>query len=169
MVIIVILFVAAGCFYDVKSFNATGRGEIPKWCTIPVFLLGVFHNVSADGWNGLTWSLVGSIGVVAVYLSILKSALSIGFGDLKLLMGAGAYAGVKEMGFLLIVMFTLSGLMMLVRFVRKNKSYTPLTFCRAAGEQLRNGPDDKERIPFAPYIGAPFIVYLLIKISWQGV
>lgn len=153
--LIIIPLVAAGCLVDIK------KGIIPKWCTVPVFILGVLHNALLGGWYGVIGSLLGALGVVTVYLSMHK-VLKIGFGDIKLLMGAGAYAGIEGMPILLIFMLTISSLMMVARFIRVNKTYTPLSFYRAAVNQLKGGPT-VEKIPFAPYIGVPFVIFLVMK------
>jgi prepilin signal peptidase PulO-like enzyme (type II secretory pathway) len=156
----IIPIVAAGCLVDIK------KGIIPKWCTVPVFILGLIHNIVHLGWNGIIESFLGALGVVMVYLSM-NRVLNIGFGDIKLLMGAGAYAGIRGMPVLLIIMLTLSSLMMLVRFIKINKTYTPLSFYRAAVNQLRAGVGG-ERVAFAPYIGGPFIIFLIVQEILRG-
>lgn len=64
--------------------------KVPNWLTFPFILSGVAYSTIAFGWAGLGWSLVG----VVVGLALLLPAYAIGgmgAGDVKLLMGVGAW------------------------------------------------------------------------------
>ncbi|ADB16747.1 peptidase A24A prepilin type IV [Pirellula staleyi DSM 6068] len=64
--------------------------KVPNWITFPFIISGWIYSVAAFGWEGLGWSLVGTV----VGLALLLPAYSIGgmgAGDVKLLAGVGAW------------------------------------------------------------------------------
>jgi len=64
--------------------------RVPNWLTFPFVISGWIYSTAAFGWEGLGWSLLGTI----VGLALLLPAYSIGgmgAGDVKLLAGVGAW------------------------------------------------------------------------------
>ena len=64
--------------------------KVPNWLTFPLVLSGWIYSAAAFGWEGLGWSLVGTV----VGLALLLPAYAIGgmgAGDVKLLAGLGAW------------------------------------------------------------------------------
>jgi prepilin peptidase CpaA len=64
--------------------------KVPNWITFPFVLSGWAYSVAAFGWEGLGWSLVGTL----VGLAVLMPAYAIGgmgAGDVKLMAGVGAW------------------------------------------------------------------------------
>lgn len=64
--------------------------KVPNWITFPFIVSGWIYSIAAFGWEGLGWSLVGTV----VGLALLLPAYSIGgmgAGDVKLLAGVGAW------------------------------------------------------------------------------
>lgn len=64
--------------------------EVPNWITFPLVIGGWVYSTASFGWEGLLWSLVGTV----VGLALLLPAYSIGgmgAGDVKLLAGVGAW------------------------------------------------------------------------------
>jgi prepilin peptidase CpaA len=64
--------------------------KVPNWITFPFVVSGWVYSGVAFGWEGLLWSLVGTV----VGLALLLPAYSIGgmgAGDVKLLAGVGAW------------------------------------------------------------------------------
>lgn len=64
--------------------------KVPNWITFPMIASGWVYSGVAFGWEGLAWSLVGTI----VGLALLLPAYAIGgmgAGDVKLLAGVGAW------------------------------------------------------------------------------
>lgn len=64
--------------------------KVPNWVTYPFILSGWVYSFVAYGWEGLGWSLLGTV----VGLALLLPAYSIGgmgAGDVKLLAGVGAW------------------------------------------------------------------------------
>jgi prepilin peptidase CpaA len=66
--------------------------KVPNWITFPMILSGWIVSATLLGWEGLGWSLVGTL----VGLALLMPAYAIGgmgAGDVKLLAGVGAWVG----------------------------------------------------------------------------
>ena len=66
--------------------------KVPNWITFPMVISGWIYSTAAFGWEGLGWSLVGTV----VGLALLMPAYAIGgmgAGDVKLLAGVGAWVG----------------------------------------------------------------------------
>ncbi|MEN6457325.1 MAG: A24 family peptidase [Thermoguttaceae bacterium] len=66
--------------------------RVPNWITLPLVVSGWAYGVACFGWEGLLWSLFGTI----VGLMLLLPAYAIGgmgAGDVKLLAGVGAWIG----------------------------------------------------------------------------
>lgn len=64
--------------------------KVPNWITFPMILSGWFYSTYFFGWEGLGWSLLGTV----IGLALLMPAYAIGgmgAGDVKLLAGVGAW------------------------------------------------------------------------------
>lgn len=64
--------------------------KVPNWVTFPFIVTGWIYSTYAFGWEGLGWSLLGTV----VGLALLMPAYAIGgmgAGDVKLLAGVGAW------------------------------------------------------------------------------
>jgi prepilin peptidase CpaA len=64
--------------------------KVPNWVTFPFILSGWLYSTLAFGWEGLGWSVVGTL----IGLGLLLPAYAIGgmgAGDVKLLAGVGAW------------------------------------------------------------------------------
>jgi prepilin peptidase CpaA len=64
--------------------------KVPNWITFPLVLSGWIYSTAYFGWEGLGWSLLGTV----VGLALLLPAYAIGgmgAGDVKLLAGVGAW------------------------------------------------------------------------------
>jgi prepilin peptidase CpaA len=64
--------------------------KVPNWITFPFVISGWVYWTTCQGWEGLGWSLVGTL----VGLALLLPAYAIGgmgAGDVKLLAGVGAW------------------------------------------------------------------------------
>ena len=64
--------------------------KVPNWVTFPFIVSGWAYSVAAFGWEGVYWSLAGTV----VGLLLLLPAYAIGgmgAGDVKLLAGVGAW------------------------------------------------------------------------------
>lgn len=66
------------------------RLKVPNWLTFPMIIGGWLYSVATFGWEGLLWSITGTL----VGLALLLPAYAIGgmgAGDVKLLAGVGAW------------------------------------------------------------------------------
>src|SRR6476620_949586 len=64
--------------------------KVPNWVTFPFILGGWTYSALAFGWEGLGWSLLGT--VVGLALLLPSHAIGgMGAGDVKLLAGVGAW------------------------------------------------------------------------------
>ncbi len=64
--------------------------KVPNWITFPFIISGWIYSGMAFGWEGLGWSLLGTV----IGLGLLLPAYAIGgmgAGDVKLLAGVGAW------------------------------------------------------------------------------
>lgn len=64
--------------------------KVPNWITFPMVISGWIYSTAAFGWEGLGWSLLGTL----IGLALLMPAYAIGgmgAGDVKLLAGVGAW------------------------------------------------------------------------------
>jgi prepilin peptidase CpaA len=69
--------------------------KVPNWITFPLILGGWVYSTSCFGWEGLGWSVLGTV----VGLGLLLPAYAIGgmgAGDVKLLAGVGAWVWATE-------------------------------------------------------------------------
>ncbi len=66
--------------------------KVPNWLTFPMILSGWAYGAAAFGWEGLAWSLVGTVVGLALLLPLYAIG-GMGAGDVKLLAGVGAWVG----------------------------------------------------------------------------
>ena len=66
--------------------------KVPNWLTFHLALGGIAYATWAAGWHGLLWSL-GGLGLGFVLLYPVSMIGGMGEGDVKLLMGVGAWMG----------------------------------------------------------------------------
>lgn len=64
--------------------------KVPNWITFPFVITGWIYSGVAFGWEGLGWSMMGTIVGLALLLP-LYSIGGMGAGDVKLLAGVGAW------------------------------------------------------------------------------
>jgi prepilin peptidase CpaA len=64
--------------------------RVPNWLTFPLIISGWIYNVFFFGWDGLGWSLLGTVVGLALLLPLYAIG-GMGAGDVKLLAGVGAW------------------------------------------------------------------------------
>ncbi len=165
--ILAVVLVIWGCYSDIRTKT------IPIWCTFPLFLLGIIKNVLNEGWMGIVYSLLGAIGLVALFgLLLVFHTNGVGGGDLKLIMAIGAFGGIHNLSVLLVVEFFFSGIMMLIYLAIKEKAYNPLTFAKTLWTEWKlekMKAAETTQLVLGPFIGVPFILYLVINSILIGV
>jgi prepilin peptidase CpaA len=66
--------------------------KVPNWITFPMILSGWVYSGVAFGWEGLLWSVLGTIVGLGLLLPLYAIG-GMGAGDVKLLAGVGAWVG----------------------------------------------------------------------------
>ena len=79
--------------------------KVPNWITFPMILSGWAISTMSFGWEGLGWSLVGTLVGLALLLPLYAIG-GMGAGDVKLLAGVGAWVG----GSITLYAFCVSGI-----------------------------------------------------------
>jgi prepilin peptidase CpaA len=64
--------------------------KVPNWVTFPFILSGWVYSTAVFGWEGLGWSLLGTVIGLALLLPLYAIG-GMGAGDVKLLAGVGAW------------------------------------------------------------------------------
>ncbi len=64
--------------------------KVPNWITFPMVISGWIYSGIAFGWEGLGWSLLGTVAGLAVLLPAYAIG-GMGAGDVKLMAGVGAW------------------------------------------------------------------------------
>ncbi len=81
-------FSIAACYTDLKT------RKIKNYITYPLIFLGVFINTFSNGLQGFKESMLGIL--LAVIITSIIPVFRLGGGDLKLVMGYGAFLTVKK-------------------------------------------------------------------------
>ena len=127
------LFLLGLSIYDFTTHR------IPDLLTIPFLLMGLaqcyFFNFTSitDGCLGM---IIGAVvaGIVAVLYQSIKKKIGLGWGDVKLIAGLGAWLGLESLP-LLIFLSSISGIVFI--FLRGIKT----------GKQIYN-----DKVPFGPFL-----------------
>ncbi|SFR12593.1 prepilin peptidase [Desulfoscipio geothermicus] len=159
----VAVLIALGCYYDVRT------KIMPLWCTVTIFTLGVIYNTIKGGVVGLGAALMGGIFFLLIYLLLIyRFSVKMGGGDLKLIIAVGTFAGINNMAVLIPLYFFCSSIMELVHFAILKKAYNPITYAREFWTRYKlekyKMAEPVEKI-YGPFIGVPFIIYLIINIT----
>lgn len=151
------MIVAAGCYYDVRTETIT------NWFTVPVFLLGVLKHFIHDGFGGILSAILGGVFFLALYMYVIyRFCKKLGMGDLKLLFAIGSFAGLNNLGILIPVQFFFTGLALLVYIAFKDKLFNPVAYFKHLRSQhFIEKFQPGQRMVFSPFIGIPFIIYLV--------
>jgi prepilin peptidase CpaA len=64
--------------------------KVPNWLTFPLIISGWIYSGAAFGWEGLGYSLLGTVAGLAMLLPLYAIG-GMGAGDVKLLAGVGAW------------------------------------------------------------------------------
>ena len=150
--------------------------KVPNWITFPMVISGWIYSTAPFGWEGLGWSLVGTV----VGLALLMPAYAIGgmgAGDVKLLAMVGAFLGVMAGLEVMLWTFVLAACMALIVLVWRYG--LPALIVRSAQfalYKLRLGSafqlSDQERRPMktelflSPSATAAFWIVRLDLASW---
>lgn len=150
--------------------------KVPNWITFPLVLSGWIYSTAYFGWEGLAWSLFGTV----VGLVLLLPAYAIGgmgAGDVKLLAGVGAWVWATTTLYAFCVSALVGGVIALAMVVwqrdwyhHKNQFWTivneilevrdPNTLSTIAAER-------KSAMLLLPY-GIPIAIGSIAYFAWAG-
>ncbi len=150
--------------------------KVPNWITFPMILSGWGFNLYAAGWEGLGFSLVGTL----VGLGLLLPAYAIGgmgAGDVKLLAGVGAWVGSGVTFYAFCVSAIFGGVIAacMVLFQRgwskhKNQFFNILNEMATIGnpaELATIAAERKSTMLLLPY-GIPIAMGTIVYFFWAG-
>ena len=150
--------------------------KVPNWLTFPFIITGWVFSCAAMGWAGLGWSMLGTI----VGLALLLPAYSIGgmgAGDVKLLMGVGAWVH-PTLTFYGFCVSTVVGAVLAIGMVlarRKwNKHYgqfwgilTEIMVVKDPTQLATIAAERKSSMMLLPY-GIPIAIGTIAYFAWSG-
>lgn len=150
--------------------------KVPNWITFPLIASGWIYSVWTAGWEGLGWSVLGTI----IGLALLLPAYAIGgmgAGDVKLLAGVGAWMhGVHVFyAFCLSAVFGAVIAVLMVLVQRSwNKHYAQFWLILGEITSVRNpeklsgiAAERKPSMLLLPY-GIPIAIGTIAYFAWQG-
>ncbi len=150
--------------------------KVPNWITFPLVMSGWLYSTVAFGWEGLGWSLLGTV----VGLALLLPAYAIGgmgAGDVKLLAGVGAWIHATHT-FYAFCLAAVIGAVLAVLMVVVSRSWRKHLnqFCVIAMEifMIRDpnclaaiAAERKPTMLLLPY-GIPITMGTLLYFAWMG-
>ncbi|MBX3411837.1 MAG: prepilin peptidase [Pirellulales bacterium] len=150
--------------------------KVPNWITYPMVFSGWAYSGIAFGWEGLGWSLVGTIVGLALLLP-LYSIGGMGAGDVKLLAGVGAWvwASVTFYAFCLsaiIGAMIAIGMVLYRRAWRKHRDQTMMILgeimtIRDPNQLAAIAAERKSSMLLLPY-GIPIAIGTIAYFAWTG-
>jgi len=150
--------------------------KVPNWITFPMIVSGWVYSVAAFGFEGLGWSLLGTV----VGLALLLPAYAVGgmgAGDVKLLAGVGAWVWATNTFYA----FCLSGLIgavIAIGMVLYRRAWTKhrdqfwviameILFIRDPNQLSTIAAERKSTMLLLPY-GIPIAIGTILYFAWTG-
>jgi prepilin peptidase CpaA len=150
--------------------------KVPNWITFPLIVAGWAYSTVYFGWEGLAWSLLGTI----VGLLLLLPAYAIGgmgAGDVKLLAGVGAWVWATTTLYAFCVSALVGGVIALVMVLwRRDWPHHSHQFWSILGEILEvrdanalaaTAAQRKSTMLLLPY-GIPIAIGSIAYFAWAG-
>jgi prepilin peptidase CpaA len=151
--------------------------KVPNWITYPLIFGGWIYSSVCFGWEGMGWSLVGTL----VGLGLLLPAYAIGgmgAGDVKLLAGVGAWVGGTATLYAFCVSAILGGIIAVAMVLwRRDWYHHSAQFWAITGEILEiRDPNTlssiaaqrKSQMLLLPY-GIPIAIGTISYFLWMGI
>jgi len=150
--------------------------KVPNWITYPLVFSGWAYSGIFFGWEGLGWSLIGTLVGLALLLP-LYSIGGMGAGDVKLLAGVGAWvwASVTFYAFCLSTIFgavIAIGMVLYRRAWRKHRDQTMMILgeimtIRDPNQLAAIAAERKSSMLLLPY-GIPIAIGTIAYFAWTG-
>jgi prepilin peptidase CpaA len=150
--------------------------KVPNWITFPLVVGGWAYSTACFGWEGLAWSLLGTV----VGLGLLLPAYAIGgmgAGDVKLLAGVGAWVWATTTVYAFCVSALVGGVIAVGMVVwRRDWLHHFYQFWMIAGEiaEVRDpnklsaiAAERKSSMLLLPY-GIPIAIGSIAYFAWAG-
>jgi len=150
--------------------------KVPNWLTFPFVISGWIYSFALFGWEGLGWSLLGT--VVGLFLLLPPYAIGgMGAGDVKLLMGVGAWVH-PTLTFYGFCLSTVVGAVLAVGMVLARKKWqkhygqffgilTEIMVIRNPNELATIAAERKSSMMLLPY-GIPIAIGTIAYFAWRG-
>ena len=152
------------------------RLRVPNWITFPLVMGGWMYSTASFGWEGLGWSLMGTV----VGLALLLPAYAIGgmgAGDVKLLAGVGAWVWATTTLYAFCVSAIVGGAIALVMVLwRRDWHHHTYQFWMIVNEILEvrdpsalaeTAAERKSAMLLLPY-GIPIAIGSIAYFAWAG-
>ncbi len=150
--------------------------KVPNWITFPFVVSGWIYWTTCHGWEGLGWSLAGTL----VGLALLLPAYAIGgmgAGDVKLLAGVGAWVCGTNTFYAFCISAIIGGAIALgMVFLRKNWRHhsgqfkaiiTEILMIRDPNQLATIAAERKSSMLLLPY-GIPIAIGTIVYFIWTG-
>lgn len=150
--------------------------KVPNWITFPMIISGWVYSTLFFGWEGLGWSLVGTV----IGLALLLPAYAIGgmgAGDVKLLAGVGAWVWGTHTFYAFCISAVIGGViavgMVLYRKAwSKHRDqfwmiFTEIMTVRDPNQLASVAAERKSTMMLLPY-GIPIAIGSILYFAWAG-
>ena len=144
-------------FLVIATYTDITSQKIKNYITYPLILLGLIFNYLEKGISGISFSFVGIF--TAMFLMTILSFMRFGGGDIKLMMGLGAFLGQEKIIIIGLYLVIFIAIYNLIIITKKEGIKNTLLIIKL---ELKTLGKYKKELP--KIIGCPFIfcAYLII-------
>jgi prepilin peptidase CpaA len=176
-------FLLAAAIVDATSSidDEHGKGRIPNKLSYSSVLVGLVCHTAAFGLDGL-WAGLMAVGLTFVFGIFLAAFGLLGGGDVKLLMGVGAFTGLVGLGAILfyavfagsalgLLMALFNGYLkdMVMRMFRFMRGLFRMVAYKTSNVREDLETDPRSMMPFAvPILAGAILAYTEAAFEWPG-
>ena len=150
--------------------------KVPNWITYPLVISGWIYSTAVGGWEGLGWSLLGTVTGLVLLLPAYAVG-GMGAGDVKLLAGVGAWMHGTHV-FYAFCLSAVVGAVIAVAMVLVRRSWTKhqdqfwmilgeIMTIRDPSQLAAMAADRKSSMLLLPY-GIPIAIGTITYFAWRG-
>ena len=150
--------------------------RVPNWLTFPMIMSGWVYNLVYFGWDGLGWSLLGTVVGLALLLPLYAIG-GMGAGDVKLLAGVGAWIYATHTFYAFSVSAVVGAIIavLMVMYRRSWKKHfdqfwmivSEVMTIRDPNELSTIAAERKSCMLLLPY-GIPIAIGTIVYFAWEG-